>query len=531
MRAAVLTLMFSGIYLFCALAVAYSRGSGTPQDVGVSMTGPSVVLRAIPFDMPSRIGPSARFWKRELLKKRGQTQTATINVTYTGFTTQAQTAFQYAVDIWETLITTSVQITVNATFASLASGVLGSAGPTSLHRDFSGAPVSGTWYPVALAEKLVGTNLNSGSQEINASFNSDRSDWYFGTDGNTPSLQYDFVTVVMHELCHGLGFVGSMSVSGASGSWGTNGYPYIFDRFAVNGSSQQLISTFANPSTALATQLQSDNIYFNGSWATQQNGNSNPKLYAPATWQQGSSFSHLDEATFQAGDTNSLMTPALAGAESVHDPGPITTGIFQDMGWTTYLPVQLAFFEADVSASTVHLKWRTETEINTFGFYIERRAAGTSGDFWNTLGFVKGYGTTSSAHDYSFVDQSLAPGRYAYRMKQVDFGGAFEYFGNVEVEILTPTFFVLEQNYPNPFNPSTVIRYSLPLLSHVRLEIFDALGRRIEELVNAEQDAGNREVTWRANAPSGTYFYRIEAISTESPHDRFAATRKLIVLK
>ncbi|MBI3005360.1 MAG: T9SS type A sorting domain-containing protein [Ignavibacteriales bacterium] len=516
------------VALFLSFPTAFS------QDVEITMPGPRIVLRAIPFDMPSKIGPPARFWETKALQKMGAVKSASISVTYTGFDSAAQAAFQHAVDIWETLITSSMTIKVNAEFEALETGVLGSAGPTALYRNVNNEPFTDTWYAVALAEKLQGTNLNMGNDEIDASFNSSFSDWYFGIDGITPAGKYDFVTVVMHELCHGLGFVGSMTVTNdTTGSWGYSGFPMIFDRFGVNGSSDQLINTslFPNPSTDLGTQLKSENIYFNGSWAVQENGNSNPKLYAPSTWQQGSSFSHLDESTFPVGDTNSLMTPFLNSAESVHDPGPISLGIFQDMGWTTVLPVQLAYFNANVSASSVQLQWRTEAEINTYGFSIERRALAMSDESWSTVGFIKGQGTTSSPHDYSFVDQILTPGRYLYRMKQRDFGGAFEYFGNVEVEILAPEFFALEQNFPNPFNPATTIRYRLPSRSLVRLEIFNALGQPVEQLVNSEQAAGYREVTWRANVSSGTYFYRLEAVASGNRNERFVETKKLVVLK
>ena len=503
------------------------------QNAGVSMPGPQIVLRAIPVDAPSKIGPPARFWESKALQKRGAVQSATISVTYTGFDSASQEAFQYAVDIWETMITSPVQIKVKATFKALSAGVLGSAGPALITRDWPGAPVSGTWYPSALANKLYGGDLYTLNDDINASFSNDTSYWYFGTDGTTPLGKYDFVSVVLHELCHGLGFVGSMTVNASkdTGRWGYDGFPYIYDLFTVNGSSEQLIETslFPNPSTTLATQLQSQNIYFNGSTAAQENGNSNPRLYAPSTWQQGSSYSHLDEATFQVGNVNSLMTPGIASAESIHDPGPISLGIFEDMGWTTSLPVELVLFTANVSASHVLLQWRTETEVNSYGFYIERRAIGQ--ESWNTVGFVNAHGTTSSAHDYSLTDHPLNPGRYAYRLKQVDFGGAYEYFGNVEVEVAAPSFFTLEQNFPNPFNPSTVIQYSLPLKCRVRLEVFNTLGERIAELVNSEQDAGTREVAWTASVPSGAYFYRIVAVNSENHRDGFVQTKKLIVLR
>ncbi len=263
-------------------------------------------------------------------------QTSTIDVTYNGFTPQAQAAFQYAVDIWEGLIESNVTIDIVANFTTLGAGVLGSAGSAYIIRDFSGAPQANTWYPAALGNKLAGTDLVTNSPDITTNFNSNFSNWYFGTDGNTPAGQYDFVSVVLHELGHGLGFSGLMGYNNGEGSWGSSGYPGIYDRFTVNGSNQSLINTslFPNPSTALGNQLTSNNLFFNGSNAVVANGGTKPKLYAPNSWQGGSSYSHLDEATYAAGNPNSLMTPQIGTAEAIHDPGAITLGIFEDMGWT-----------------------------------------------------------------------------------------------------------------------------------------------------------------------------------------------------
>jgi hypothetical protein len=81
-------------------------------------------------------------------------------------------------------------------------------------------------------------------------------------------------------------------------------------------------------------------------------------------------------------------------------------------------------------------------------------------------------------------------------------------------EASTPVHFALHQNEPNPFSARTAIRFDLPVGAIVRLEVFDAGGRRIETLANHYFGAGHQSVTWdpraRRNGP-GIYFYRIEA--------------------
>ncbi len=142
------------------------------------------------------------------------------------------------------------------------------------------------------------------------------------------------MSVALHELGHGLGFVGSMNGSGGIGTWGAgSGFPFIYDRFAINGLSQALLNTslFPNSSPALAAQLTSNSVFFAGPNARSGNSGNAARLYAPNPWQAGSSYSHLNETTFPAGNPNSLMTAELGPGEAIHDPGNIVRGTFLDM--------------------------------------------------------------------------------------------------------------------------------------------------------------------------------------------------------
>ena len=262
-------------------------------------------------------------------------ETANITVVYSGtWTAPAMTAFQFAVDIWETQITSGVTIEVVAEWRNLGNPlILGSARAYDYWEDFPGAPVANTWYPYPLANKLAGSDLDPANPDILASFNSARSDWYFGTDANPPLTEFDLVSVVLHEIGHGLGFAGSMVVSGGVGSWGFgSGLPFIYDRFTENGSGQSLWQDFPNNSAALANQLTGGDIFFDGPNTNPANGGSPAGLYAPGTWQQGSSYSHLDEVF--NGTPNALMTYSLNNGEANHAPGPVMLGIFADLGWT-----------------------------------------------------------------------------------------------------------------------------------------------------------------------------------------------------
>ncbi len=276
------------------------------------------------------------------------TQTSTITIHYLGagsgqfgdtcaiWPAEAQAAFSYAAGIWQSKLISPVPIVIDACWATnLPTGVLGHSGPLGIYSNFPNAPQLNTQYPVALANSLAGTDRAPGTSDMYIAFSSTFS-WYNGTDGNTPSNKYDLSSVVLHEIGHGLGFIGSMEVSGGSGS--SDVPPFIYDRFTQNGSGQSLLN-FTNPSTALGTQLTSNNLYFSGNNANAANGGSPVKIYAPSPWADGSSYSHLDEIYNEIDDgANALMTFSLSLGESIHDPGPVTMSILQDLGWKLVFP-------------------------------------------------------------------------------------------------------------------------------------------------------------------------------------------------
>ena len=186
------------------------------------------------------------------------------------------------------------------------------------------------------------------------------------------------------------------------------------------------------------------------------------------------------------------------------------------------VPVELTSFNASLIGKDVQLIWSTATELNNYGFEIQRKAF--DGDF-ATVAFVKGQGTTTQKSDYSFVDKNLDGGKYYYRLKQVDLDGKFEFSNIVEVEVISITSYSLEQNYPNPFNPSTTINYGLKEKSNVRIILLNSLGEEIAVLVNEGQDKGYHKVEFDGSKlSSGVYFYQIKA-------GNFINTKKMILLR
>jgi hypothetical protein len=202
---------------------------------------------------------------------------------------------------------------------------------------------------------------------------------------------------------------------------------------------------------------------------------------------------------------------------------------------TVPIPVELISFTCVVDEDVVNLFWQTATETNNQGFEILRFAQNDS-EGWKRIGFVEGKGTTTEIQSYSFQDKP-EPGKYKYRLKQIDYDGSYEYSQEIEAEVKPPLVFSLEQNYPNPFNPNTTIRYTIPSVianevkqsQLVTLKVYDILGNEIAALVNEEQPAGKYEVEFDAssgfrNLTSGIYFYQLKA-------GTFVQTKKMILMK
>ncbi|QQS36650.1 MAG: T9SS type A sorting domain-containing protein [Ignavibacteriales bacterium] len=201
---------------------------------------------------------------------------------------------------------------------------------------------------------------------------------------------------------------------------------------------------------------------------------------------------------------------------------------------TNPLPVELNSFTAAWENNAVKLIWETRTEVDNYGFEVQRFKASMdlTGEEWESIGFILGNGNSNTLKSYSFYDKKNATGKLIYRLKQIDNDGGIRYSGTVEVENVIPAELYLEQNFPNPFNPVTKIKFSIPSVEtghapslHVTLKVFDVLGNEIETLVNEEKPVGNYELRWNAESlPSGVYFYQLKA-------GEFTDVKKMLLIK
>ena len=192
--------------------------------------------------------------------------------------------------------------------------------------------------------------------------------------------------------------------------------------------------------------------------------------------------------------------------------------------------MELSSFSSQLLKEGVLLSWCTHSETNNYGFEIERR---TNAE-WQTIGFVKGRGTTAESHQYEFMDNIrtsfFADSKIYYRLKQIDGDGSYKYSQVTYVTLPMPATIELYQNYPNPFNTSTTIAYEVPCESSVEIKIYNIIGHEVASLLNELKSVGKYQIIWDGKdsygriAPGGLYFcvMKVRAVTK---------TMKLIVLK
>lgn len=251
-------------------------------------------------------------------------------------------AFQYAANIWAACLQSNVDILVQAQFdpqyCSSTQAVLGSAGTTTVHANFANAPQLNTWYCQALANSLAGTDLDPTNPDINATFNSNLNGsagclggigWYYGLDGN-PGSDIDFVSVLLHEMGHGLGFQTFVSQSGVKLSGLDDQYMIYLEN---HGASPPDYPSMTDAQRA-AANIADPNLHWIGPLVTAE-GNSilsggisggHVRMHGPNPYQPGSSVSHWSTALLP----NELMEPNYTGAN--HDPRLAWT-LMSEIGW------------------------------------------------------------------------------------------------------------------------------------------------------------------------------------------------------
>lgn len=470
---------------------------------------------------------------------------------------QAKAAFEYAMDIWATHIKSDISIRISANWRGLGERTLGSAGPTQVVQVTDGGGVPLTWYSIAQGSAIAGVDFLSQLQEdgsteqfdIAVNMNSEFPGWYFGTDAQTPEGFHDFVTVVLHEIGHGLGFLGSVGVAEGSGlaSWGLGNpaFPIIYDRFVIDGDGKEIIdrTNYPNSSSNLYNAVTGKNggLYFAGLQSIGSNRGLAVPLYAPSEWNAGSSYSHVDYTTY-TNTENALMRPQIETAFAVHSPGPVTCSIMSDKGWPMgpdcagllgtnseiVLQAESIDFGVTNAGKVLSQTFTIANDMNATDPLVGRFSISGNSSF--SLAGSDQF-ITLEPGEQTEITISFSPNAIGVLSGTIQLEHTSENFDSPQIiavkgEALSQNkTFKLEQNYPNPFNASTVIPYALAENARVYLEVFDVMGKRVQTLVNEDQSTGRYTIPFYANdLSSGVYIYRLIV-------DGESKTGKLLLVK
>lgn len=260
-------------------------------------------------------------------------------------------ALQHAANLLGNIITSAIDIKIRAKFdplgGSATSATLASAGAAFITRDFTNAPFASTWYPIALAEKLAGVNIATGSDthEINMTINTDvdgttvlaTKKWYYGFDSTPPGTDIDFISVAMHELLHGLGFSTLVDLATGVRFADTNGTEYddtYMRSLKHSGATPSDYPTMTDAQRVTAS-ISDTLLLWSGTQVSANTGSvtagktsTEIQMYAPTTAATGSSVSHFNTAV----TPNEMMEPSYTTAD--HDVG-LAAYLLNDIGWGT----------------------------------------------------------------------------------------------------------------------------------------------------------------------------------------------------
>jgi hypothetical protein len=301
-------------------------------------------------------------------------------------------------------VKSSVKINISVQWLEQDSNVEASCSPNEYRYNFQNCPKKNTLYPIALAEKFANQELNNSSDaDIIMKINKNMS-WYQGIDGKPLSTEIDLYTILLHELCHGVGFQSNFTVKDSLGYLTGLGLPYIYDAYLIDNKNNYLIDTLKFPSKSkiLKNKLTSDSIYFMGKFERAKYLDTSAKIYAPITFDVASSISHLDYKTYPPGDSNSLLNYGKNKGESIHYLGSIVEGILADLGWSDFLlsvnrikdhedilysPEILVYIDSTFDSNTLLLHYSLDNFANEFTETFVK--TDTSGYFKATIPIYK----------------------------------------------------------------------------------------------------------------------------------------------
>jgi hypothetical protein len=495
---------------------------------------------------------------------------------------QRLNVFRQACAIWGTILPSNVNIRVAAQFSALTpcdatSGVLGSAGAATTAVNFPGAPIANTYYPIALANKLAGTDLAPSTNDINANFNSSVDDavclgsssWYYGYD-HAKGTNVDLLTVVLHELGHGLGFQTFANLS--TGAYLNGQYPDIYLRNLFDRSYGLRWDQMTNGQRA-ASATNTGNLVWNGTYVR----NAAPQILGPAAVVRVDSPAGLaGEKQFGTADFGGAMPQPSLSAEVVL----VVDGVFPttdgceafvnaaelvgkialiDRGTCTFAQKAaraqaagaVAVIIGNNVAGTAPGMSGSDPSITIPVVSITQNDAALIQDELSAGGTVMATIGTDPAH-LAGTDAEGRPRMYA--PAPIEGGSSVSHWDVTETPNLLMEPFISSDltssvdltqyafvdigwltgvsavatggpvagaprafSSPNPFRSATSIRFQMAQPGRASVEVFDASGALVKRMPLAWRPAGPQVMEWDGNdtrggrAPAGVYFWRVQA--------------------
>jgi hypothetical protein len=480
---------------------------------------------------------------------------------------QRLNAFTYAANLWGARLQSTVTILVQAKMdpqtCTSTSAVLGSAGTVTVFRDFANAPVAGTWYNQALANARSGVDQDPSTPDISATFNSNLNGsagclggrkWYYGYDLAPPGSDIDFISVVTHEIGHGLGFQTFVSQAGVRFMSFNDQYMIKLDQSGAVPSSYSAMTDAQRG----AANISDPNLRWTGANVdayaatiplTAGLSGAHVRVHAPNPYVSGSSVSHFSTAV----TPNEIMEPIYTGPNHNIE---LTLQLFKDEGWTIIggcSPVGTTVNDTDTL--TVHRQatsWDLKVKVANTGAGAATSVTATmyGGPAWLNISDPFGTypdlasGASAFNSDTYTLDITNYPGSGSFQVNlQVywtdNCGGNHNQILTVDLQPPVPTAvgprgptFVdrLDANVPNPFNPSTTIQYEIGESGRASVRVYDVSGALVRTLVDGSHNPGAYDVHWDGRnaagkvVSSGVYFYRLETKG-------FTETRRMVLLK
>ncbi len=484
--------------------------------------------------------------------------------------------FQTAAAIWGSILPSDVEIRVNAQFNPLTctamSAALGGTSTVAVFSDFPNAEFPATWYHVSLANRVAGVDLDPGLNDMNSQFNSTLDNgtclggltWYYGIDGSEGS-QIELLPVVLHELGHGLGFSQFSSL--------TTGQPLagqtdIYQRFMLDRTSGLAWNQMTN-GQRVASAINTGNVVWTGPAVTflapstlgvrtevrvtAPPGIAGSKVFGTAAFGPSVSAATISGQVALMEDgfdpTSDGCTPdvggLLAGKIALIDRGTCT--FVEKVGFAEAAGAIAVIIVNNVSGSPPLMGGDDPglgipaVSVTMADGNAIRAQLGTG--VFVTMGpnpaFLAGADDEGRVRLYapnpvelgssiSHFDVVAAPNLLMEPFINDDLSSTVDltkflfedigWFDPRTTDAVRPPLAVrLHGNWPNPFVSMTSIRFDLGQPGHAAIDVFDASGRRIRRVLDADLPAGANQARWDgtdahgARVSPGVYFYRLEA--------------------